>query len=113
MKRRRPLLVASRFVSLVVASILLYYGLGILFLVPGNTGGPYWAKERVVYGIVPLSLGLLSIGTSAWSATRYRYQSNLGDAITQTLLYAAVGIVAVFATLVVNDRYIHLPIHFR
>jgi hypothetical protein len=46
---RRPLVVASRLLA--IASVLLYFGLGVLFLVPGYRGEPYWARARIVYGV--------------------------------------------------------------
>lgn len=47
----------ARFAILAIASILLYFALGMLLFVPLDPGGPYWAKERIVYGLLPLLLG--------------------------------------------------------
>ena len=110
--RTRPLLVVCRFLLLAIASSLLYYGLVMLFLVPGNPGGPYWEKPRVVLGLVPLLLGIAMLVVSAWIASLYRSHAR-GNVITQTMVYAAVGIVLVFAALAVNDLYVHFPIHIR
>jgi len=55
--QRRSLIAVVRFILLAVASVLLYYGLAMLLLVPGDPGGPYWARNRIVYGAIPLFAG--------------------------------------------------------
>ena len=95
---------------LAVASVLLYFGLGMLLLVPGDPGGPYWARNRVVYGVVPLFAGLTALAISSWTAGRYNPHANRVHAVKQNLLYVAIGIVLVFVSLVLNDLYIHIPI---
>ena len=110
---RKPLVVACRFILLAVASVLLYYGLAMLLLVPGVPGGPYWEKARVAYGVVPVLSGLLTLAASAWAAARYRTQEDRVETVIRTLVYAAVGVVLVFVSAIVNDLYIHVPIDIR
>jgi hypothetical protein len=100
-------------VLLAIASTLLYFALGMLFLVPGDPGGTYWETARVVYGVAPLLFGLLALAVSTWVATVYNNHGDLVDAIKRNMLYATVGIVLVFAALSVNDLYVHFPIHIR
>jgi len=106
----RSLIAVARFLLLAVASVLLYYGLGMLLLVPGDPGGPYWARNRVVYGVIPLFAGLLALAVSSWAATRYNPQADAVRAISRNLLYGVIGIVLVFVSLIFNDLYVHLPI---
>jgi|SRR5689334_6896150 hypothetical protein len=95
---------------LAVASVLLYFGIGMLLLVPGDPGGPYWARNRVVYGAVPLFAGLLALAISSWTAARYSPHADPVHAIKRNLLYGVIGIVLVFVSLILNDLYIHFPI---
>lgn len=46
-----------RVVVLASASLMLYYGLGYLFLVPRLAGVPYWITERFTRGLLPLFIG--------------------------------------------------------
>lgn len=108
--QRRSLIAVARFLLLAVASVLLYYGLGMLLLVPGDPGGPYWVRNRVVYGVIPLFAGLLALAVSSWAATRYNPQTDPVRAISRNLLYGGIGIVLVFVSLIFNDLYVHLPI---
>src|SRR5579872_817887 len=100
----------ARFMLLAVASVLLYYGLGIFLLVPGAPGRPDWARNRVVYGAIPLFAGLLALAVSSWTAARYNLQADPVQAIKRNLLYGAIGIVLVFVCLIFNDLYVHFPI---
>ena len=102
---------AARFALLAMSSIALYFGLGMLLLVPGDPGGPYWVKERVVYGLLPLSTGALLLAFSSWLAILYCPRVDPVALIKRNLLYAAIGIVLVFVLLVINDSYFHLPLH--
>jgi len=108
--QRRSLIAVARFLLLAVASVLLYYGLGMLLLVPGDPGGPYWVRNRVVYGVIPLFAGLLALAVSSWAATHYKPQTDPVRAISRNLLYGVIGIVLVFVSLIFNDLYVHLPI---
>ena len=82
----------------------------MLLLVPGSPGGPYWARNRVVYGVIPLSAGLLALAGSSWTAARYNPQADYVLAIQRNLLYGVIGIILVFVSLIFNDLYIHVPI---
>ena len=82
--QRKPLVVDSRFILLAIASVLLYFGLGMLLLVPGDPGGPYWAKERVVYGAVPFVSGLVAPAISTWIATLDGGHADPGEAIKRS-----------------------------
>jgi hypothetical protein len=90
--RRRSLLVASRFILLATASVLLYFGLGMLLLVPGDPGGPYWAKERVVYGAVPFVSGLVAPAISTWIATFDGSHAGPGLAINDSCVHVQIRI---------------------
>ena len=48
----------------------------MLLLVPGDPGGPYWARNRVVYCAIPLVAGLLALAVSSWTAARYDPQAD-------------------------------------
>ena len=82
----------------------------MLLLVPGDPGGPYWVRNRVVYGVVPLFAGLLALAVSSWTATRYNPQADPVHTISRNLLYGVIGIVLVFVSLIFNDLYVHFPI---
>jgi hypothetical protein len=41
------------------AAFCLYYGLVMLFLVPGYPGESYWHAHRIHYGVVPVLFGLV------------------------------------------------------
>jgi hypothetical protein len=106
----RPLIAVARFMLLGVASVLLYFGLGMLVLVPGDPGGPYWARNRVVYGAVPFFAGLLALAISSWAAVRFYPHADPAEAIKRSLLYSVVGIVLVLVSVIFNDLYIHFPL---
>ena len=101
---------AARFALLTVASITLYYGLGMLLLVPGDPGGPYWVRERVIYGVLPLSAGALSLAAASCVTILCYPGLDPVSLIKRNLLYAVVGIVLVFALLIINDSFFHVPL---
>lgn len=82
----------------------------MLLLVPGVPGGPYWARNRVIYGAIPLFTRLLALAASSWTATRCSPRADPVHAIKRNLLYGVIGIVLVFMSLILNDLYIHFPI---
>jgi len=45
---------------------LLYFGTGMLLLVPGVPGEPYWSGLRALYGLVPAGAGIGILGLAAW-----------------------------------------------
>lgn len=105
----RLIVSAARLALLFVASALLYYGLGMLLLVPGDPGGPYWVKERVIYGLLPIAGGILSLSGSSWIAIHSQPKIDPASIIKRELLHTAAGIVLVFALLIFNDIYLHIP----
>jgi hypothetical protein len=94
---------------LAVASVLLYFGLGMLLLVPGDPGGPYWVRERIVYGLLPFFSSLIFIAFSTWLAAR-RERADLFSCVKWNLICAGVGAVVVFVLLILNDAYFHVPL---
>lgn len=46
------------FCLFVVSCCLLYFGSTMLLFVPGVPGGPYWVEERLLYGLIPATLGV-------------------------------------------------------
>jgi hypothetical protein len=73
----------------------LYYGTGMMLVVPGYPGEHYLSWGRVVYGIAPtvLSLGLLTLAGWFWS--RAGGPATLGTYVQRAFL-GAVGLVMLF-----------------
>jgi hypothetical protein len=70
-KNRSVVNVTKRIAALpffVAACVSLYFGSGMLLLVPGYPGESYFAKERFIYGVLPalLSIGLLMVTAAIW-----------------------------------------------
>lgn len=59
MRGRSVLRLGLRALLFVSAAFCLYYGVGILFFVPGYTGEAYWNAFRVYYGVAPVFIALL------------------------------------------------------
>jgi hypothetical protein len=79
-------------------------------VVPSDPGGPYWAKERVVYGAVPFVSGLAALAISTWIATLDGGHAGPGEAIKRSVFYAVIGVVLVFVCLAINDSCVHVQI---
>lgn len=47
---------------------LLLYGLSSLLLVPGSIGEPYLSTSRMLYGVLPTALGVISLGCAVWAS---------------------------------------------
>jgi hypothetical protein len=94
---------------LAFASFLFYFGLGMLLLVPGAPGEPYWAKERLIYGVVPLCAGLTLATAGPWIALRTHGGDEFGRLVRHHLLYAFCGIPVVFGLFCLNDLWFHIP----
>jgi|SRR6266446_187183 len=83
----------------VVAGLLgcfgLYYGTGMMLVVPGFPGEHYLSWGRVVYGVAPtvLSLGLLTLAGWFWS--RAGGPATLGTYVQRAFL-GVVGLVVLF-----------------
>jgi hypothetical protein len=77
-----------------LACFCLYYGTGMLLLVPGDPAEHYLVWGRVVYGVVPvvLSLGLLILTGWLWSRAG---SATLGTYVKRAFLGAA-GLVVLF-----------------
>jgi hypothetical protein len=53
-----------------IACFLLYYGATMLLMVPGYPGEGYFAKGRVIYGLLPMVTSLVLILLCAWLWSR-------------------------------------------
>jgi len=54
----------------VIACFLLYYGATMLLMVPGYPGEGYFAKGRIIYGLLPIVASLVLILVCAWLWSR-------------------------------------------
>jgi hypothetical protein len=59
-------------VAAIPACFLVYYGAVMLFMVPGYPGEPYFAAGRVIYGCVPMTLGVGLFLLARWFWKRGR-----------------------------------------
>ncbi len=82
----------------------------MLLLMPGYPGESYWQRERVVYRLLPFFAGTLFVGFSSWVTILSDPKTHRIALIKRNLAYVAVGVVLVFAVLVLNDVYFHIPI---
>lgn len=105
----KTLAIVTRFILISIASVLLYFGLGMLFLVPGVPREPYWQKPRVYYGLVPLLVGIAIVVFSSWAAIRFDRRLDFILSVMRGFVLVAIGVVLVFALLAVNDLYFHVP----
>ncbi len=53
-----------------VACLFLYYGATMLLMVPGYPGEEYFAKDRIVYGVIPAAVGSALVLLSSWLWSR-------------------------------------------
>lgn len=97
--------VAAAILLFAAACVLLYFGSGILLLVPGVPGGPYWVRERVQYGLLPTGSGVGLLGLAAWMSIRP--SPTAGRVLTRTCALfglAAACIVAFWVLLILTAR---------
>jgi hypothetical protein len=84
-----------KFVSIllfVVACVVLYFGTGMLFVVPGYPGEGYFVRKRILYGLLPTmsSAGLLvAVG---WLWDRSSKPEDCGKYVKRSFLYAMAAI---------------------
>ena len=99
----RALLLAS-------ASLALYCGFGELALVPHAWNESYWAKERFVYGVLPLAVGFTMATIAGWVVVPKSQNGALLSWVGRHYLFAFCGVPAVFLFLCLNDLWFHIPI---
>jgi len=97
-------------VLLALASVLLYFGLGMLLLVPGSPGESYWARARVLYGLIPLLGGIITAALSGRIVVSRPEPGELVRSLCRHCLYALFGVPLVFGFLCLNDLWFHIPI---
>jgi hypothetical protein len=81
----------------------------MLLLVPGDPGGAYWVRERVVFGLFPVFSSLILTAFSTWLAAR-RERADPINCAKWNFICAGVGAVLVFVLLTLNDAYLHVAI---
>jgi hypothetical protein len=99
-----------RLLLLASASIALYCGVGELLLVPHAPGEPYWAKERLLYGVIPVFLGFTIATFAGWIAAARVQNGDLASSLRHHCVFALCGVPAVFLLLCANDLWFHVPI---
>ncbi len=106
----KAVVLTTRILLLASASIALYCGLGELLLVPHAWNEPYWAKERFVYGVVPLALGFTTATIAGWLAVAKSQHRDFVSLAGRHYLFALCGAPAIFLFLCLNDLCFHIPI---
>ena len=79
--QRAILMKVLSIIAAIPACFLLYFGTGMLLVVPGYPGEGYFAKGRIVYGFVPVALSVALLLLSAWLwsyATRTNFEKCVG-----------------------------------
>ena len=99
-----------RLLLLASASIALYCGFGELLLVPHAPGEPYWAKERFLYGVIPLVLGFTIATIAGWVGVAKSPDGDFVSSVGRHYRFAVCGVPAVFLFLCLNDLVFHIPI---
>jgi hypothetical protein len=94
------LLKACGVLAFIAGALGLWYGFAMSFLVPGAPGEPYFQKNRMLLGNVPLLASLLMLSAAGWLFLRSvtRPKLTLGQAITYCVGSAA-GLGFVFAVI--------------
>src|SRR4051794_30602351 len=64
--------------SEVLACFCLYFGTGMLFIVPGGPGEPYLDWPMIKYGIAPTLLSIVLICLAGWLWSRSGGNASLG-----------------------------------
>lgn len=77
------------------ACVALYYGTGMLLVVPGFPGESYFALKRMLYGVLPTLLSAALLLASGWLWTRSGSGINLRKAVANSFSLA-VGAVVLF-----------------
>jgi hypothetical protein len=106
----KGIVLTGRVLFLASASISLYCGVGELLLVPHAWNEPYWAKERFVYGVVPLVIGFTMATIAGWVAVAKSQHGDLVSSVSRHYMFALCGVPAVFLFLCLNDLWFHVPL---
>jgi hypothetical protein len=84
----------------VLGTVALYFGFAMSFLVPGLPGEPYFQKDRILLGNLPLAVSVILLCIAAWlfrSWTKSKVSLDtavmysIGAAVVSLLLFAMVG----------------------
>jgi hypothetical protein len=74
------------------ACIALYYGSGMLLIVPGYPGESYFAAKRMLYGILPTLLSAVLLVSAGWFWTRSGSTVSLRKAIANSFSWAVAAV---------------------
>ncbi len=105
--RSRFLLRASGILAFVAGTVGLWFGFGMSFLVPGIPGEPYFQRQRVLYGNLPLLASALALCAAGWLFFRSESERKitLDQAITYCILGAAgLGFLSFLIGALINQR---------
>jgi hypothetical protein len=64
--RNRLLMRLSAILAFIVGTFGLWYGFAMSFLIPGVPGEPYFQRDRVLFGNVPLLVSLIALSVAGW-----------------------------------------------
>src|ERR1035441_3387398 len=88
---------AAAVVAFLIGTGVLYFGFTMTFLVPGMLGEPFFQKDRVLLGMLPLLAALLLLCSAGWLLFRSvsTPKRNLSDMIAYCF-GAAIGMIFLF-----------------
>ena len=88
--------------SVALGCFCLYFGTGMLFLVPGGPGERYLDWPMVKYGIAPTILSILLICLAGWLWHRSGGPSSLGTYVKRAFQVAVVAIALLWVGLIIS-----------
>jgi len=87
------------------ATFGLWYGFAMSFLVPGIPGEPYFQRDRVLLGNVPLVASVLALCAAGWLF--FRSASDPKVTLEKTITYCVAGAAGLLFLLAVIGSVIH------
>ena len=81
--------------------VSLYFGTGVLLIVPGATGEPYFDRRMLAYGIAPTILSVMLLLLAGWLWSRAGGPAGIGTYIKRAFQGAVAAVVVFWLGLIV------------
>ncbi len=89
----------------IIGSVLLYFGSGMLLLMPGRPGERYFVSGRILYGVLPVIASAVLAYAAGWLWTRPAGGAGLRKSTIYSFALSCAAVFAIWMALLVFGSF--------